>query len=98
MEAGARIVNSVVRGPSIIGQNAVIENSYIGPFTSIYHNVTIRDSEIERSIVLEHSQVLDLEVRLQDSLIGRHANVQRDDRKPKAMKLNLGDYSSVWVR
>ncbi|MEP6988398.1 MAG: glucose-1-phosphate thymidylyltransferase, partial [Chloroflexota bacterium] len=34
VEKGAKIINSVVRGPTIIGENTIIENSYIGPFTS----------------------------------------------------------------
>ncbi len=97
VEKGARIVNSTVRGPAIIGENTVIENSYVGPFTSIYHHVTIQNCEIERSIVLEHSAVRDLDVRLQDSLIGRYATVCRNDERPKAMKMNLGDHSTLWT-
>src|SRR2546426_40443 len=53
VEDGARIVNSTVRGPAIIGEQTRIENSYIGPFTSIYYGVEIIGSEIEHSIVLE---------------------------------------------
>ncbi|GAB4525283.1 MAG: glucose-1-phosphate thymidylyltransferase [Anaerolineae bacterium] len=97
VEAGAHIIDSVVRGPSIIGQNAVIKHSYVGPFTSIYHHVVVENCEVEHSIILEHSQVRDLGVRLQDSLIGRYAVVQRDDVKPRALKMNLGDYSKLWV-
>ena len=54
IEKGAEIINSVVRGPTIIGEHTRIVNSYVGPFTSIYHHVVVEDSEIERSIVLEH--------------------------------------------
>lgn len=97
VEPGARIINSVVRGPTIIGEQAVIENSYVGPFSSISHHVVIRNCEIERSIVLEHSIVKDLPVRVQDTLIGRHATVQHADEKPRALKMNLGDHSTVWI-
>lgn len=97
IEAGAKIINSVIRGPTIIGKNAVIKDSYVGPFTSIYYDVTVQNCEIERSILLEHSKVLDIEVRLQDSLIGVGAKVTRDDRKPRALKVNLGDHSTVWI-
>jgi glucose-1-phosphate thymidylyltransferase len=95
VESGAKIINSTIRGPCIIGENAVIENSYIGPFTSIYHHVTVQNCEIERSIVLEHSTLCDLDGRLQDSLIGRHAKVIKADSKPRTLKMNLGDHSSV---
>jgi len=30
-----KIVNSIVREPSVIGKNCLIENSYIGPYTSV---------------------------------------------------------------
>ncbi len=97
VEKGAKIINSVVRGPTIIGENTVIENSYIGPFTSIYHNVTVQNCEIERSIVLEHSTLADIGTRMQDSLVGRHAVVRRNDDKPKSLKMNIGDHSNLWV-
>jgi glucose-1-phosphate thymidylyltransferase len=97
VERGARIINSTVRGPTIIGEGTVIENSYVGPFTSIYHHVTVQNCEIERSIVLEHSTLTDLHVRLQDSLIGRSAAVRRSDERPHALKMNLGDHSSLWL-
>jgi glucose-1-phosphate thymidylyltransferase len=97
LEDGAQIINSVVRGPTIIGKNTVIKDSYIGPFTSIYHNVTVENCEIEHSIVLENSKVLNLDVRLQDSLIGRNAEVKGDKRRPHALKMNLGDHSKIWI-
>lgn len=95
VQDGAQIINSTVRGPAIIGENTKIVNSYIGPFTSIYHNVIIENCEIDRSIVLEHSVMRDIDVRVQDSLIGRHALVQKSEFRPKALKLNLGDHSKV---
>jgi glucose-1-phosphate thymidylyltransferase len=95
VESGAEVVNSVVRGPTIIGERSRIVNSYIGPFTSIYHDVTIENSEIERSIVLENSSIHDIPVRIQDSLIGRDVVLNRSPIKPKAIKMNLGDYSQV---
>src|SRR5690606_13157252 len=51
VERGAEIINSVVRGPAIIGEDCRIINSYVGPFTSIYHHTKIENSEIEHSIV-----------------------------------------------
>ncbi len=95
IQAGAEIINSTIRGPAIIGEHTRIVNSYIGPFTSIYHHVLIENCEIDRSIVLEHSVMRDIEVRVQDSLIGRQALVQKSEYRPKALKLNLGDHSKV---
>lgn len=95
IEKGAEIINSVVRGPAIIGENTRIVNSYIGPFTSIYHHCVIQNSEIERSIVLEHSSIADIAQRIQDSLIGRNVVLKRSPIRPKALKLTLGDYSHL---
>jgi glucose-1-phosphate thymidylyltransferase len=95
IEQGAEIINSVIRGPAIIGEDTRIVNSYVGPFTSIYHNVLIQDSEIEHSIVLEHSVIKDIPARIQDSLIGRNVELTRSPVKPKAYKLNLADHSVI---
>ena len=95
VEKGAVIENSAVRGPAIIGEDTVIRNSYIGPFTSIYHHCVVEQSEVEHSIVLENSSIQDVPYRIADSIIGRNAVLTRSEIKPKAIKVNLGDYSQV---
>jgi glucose-1-phosphate thymidylyltransferase len=95
IEAGAEIIDSTIRGPAIIGQRSKIVNSFVGPFTSIYHGVEIRNSEIEHSIVLENTKILDAGVRIEDSLIGKEVMVRRRGRMPKALRLMLGDQSDV---
>jgi len=97
IQKGAEIINSVVRGPSIIGERSRLVNAYVGPFTSIYHDVLIENSEIERAIVLEESEIRDIPARIQDSLIGRHVNLSRSPIKPKAYKLTLADHSQVGI-
>jgi glucose-1-phosphate thymidylyltransferase len=97
IEQGAEIINSVIRGPAIIGEETRIVNSYVGPFTSIFHHVLVENSEIERSIVLERSTIKDIPARIQDSLIGRNVTITRSPIKPKAHKLTLGDNSQVGI-
>ncbi len=97
IDEGVTIRNSIVRGPAVIGRNVIIEDCYIGPYTSLYHNVTVRECEIERSILLEESTVEKLGTRLQDSIIGRKAKLRSSESKPQALKMNLGDYSDVQV-
>ena len=53
IEAGAVVKGSRVRGPTIIGERTVIENSYVGPFTSIGADCEIRDAELDHSVVLD---------------------------------------------
>jgi len=52
------------------------------------------DSEIEHSIVLDHSTITNIS-RLQDSLIGREARVVRSGIRPHGTRLMLGDHSRV---
>ena len=97
VEDGAVIENSVIRGPAIIGARTTLRNAYVGPFTSIYHDVVIERCEIEFSIVLEHSVLSDVRGRIEESLIGRYAEVHTSARKPRAHKLMLGDHSRVGI-
>ena len=95
VEAGARIVGSTVRGPAIVGKGAVIENAYVGPFTSIGDGVIVRESEVEHSILLEGSRIVDVGGRIESSLIGRNAAIYRTQTKPRSFTFMLGDRSEV---
>jgi len=95
VEAGARIVQSMVRGPAIIGKGAVIESAYVGPFTSIGDGVRVRGSEVEHSILLEGASVTDVGGRIESSLIGRNVSIYRMAAKPRSFNFMLGDRSEV---
>jgi len=97
IEAGARIVNSTIRGPAIIGRNSQIINSFVGPFTSVQHDVIISNSEIEHSIIMEHSRIEDIGARIEDSLIGRNVQLLRCKNRPKTYRFMLGDRSDVML-
>jgi glucose-1-phosphate thymidylyltransferase len=91
----AKIINSTVRGPAIIGENCTIQNSFIGPYTSIGNNTEIIESSIEYSVILENTQIKNID-RLEESLIGRNVKVTKNSRKG-TIKLHIGDYSEVEV-
>lgn len=97
LQPGCKIVNSVISGPAIIGERTVIENSYVGPFTSIDHDCHIVESEIASSVVLENTTIRHLGHRIEHSLIGRDVQLAGDDRKPRGYQLILGDHSRVRV-
>jgi glucose-1-phosphate thymidylyltransferase len=94
VEDGAEIVNSRVLGPAIVGAGTRIVNSYVGPFSSVAADCEIVDSELEHSVVLMRSRIIDVP-RLTDSLIGRDVEVTRSPRRPRALRLMLGDHSVV---
>ncbi|MCE5315492.1 MAG: glucose-1-phosphate thymidylyltransferase [Armatimonadota bacterium] len=97
MGKGTKIINSCVRGPAIIGDECIVENAFIGPYTSINDRCKIVCSEVEHSIILEDSQVLNIGSRLEDSLIGKNVKIDKDGRKPRAYRMMVGDNSAVSV-
>ena len=82
VEQGAEITNSTVRGPVAIGAGTRVIDSFIGPFSAVGANCEVVNSEIEHSVVMDDSQVLDIP-RLEDSLIGREAVVRRTQSRPE---------------
>jgi len=95
VEKGAEVINSVVRGPAIIGSGSRVVNSFIGPFTAIDRNVQVYGSEVEHSIILEGSSINEVDRRIEDSLIGRNVEVGKSPLKPTAYRFMLGDNSKV---
>ncbi|GAA2934301.1 glucose-1-phosphate thymidylyltransferase [Streptomyces violaceus] len=96
VEEGARIVNSRIVGPVVIGAGTLVSDSYVGPFTSIAENCRITDSELEFSIVLRDSSIRGVG-RIESSLIGRHVEVTPAPSVPSAHRLVLGDHSKVQI-
>ena len=97
VEPGARILHSTVRGPAHIMAGAVIEDSYIGPYTSIGGNVRVVRSEVEYTVLMNEAQVIDLPYRLDASVIGHSVTIegQKKDHRKHTVQLVLGDFSQV---
>jgi len=94
VQAGAEILRSTIRGPAIIGEGTRVEDSFVGPFTSIYYGCELVGSEIEHSVVLEQSRIAGV-APIVDSLLGKQVDVSRSGRRPHAVRLMLGDHSHV---
>ncbi len=97
IEAGAKIINSNIRGPAIIGKNTVIENCYIGPFTSVGDECQLRNSEVEFSILLSRCQILDVGIRIESSILGYDVEVVRAECRPRTHRFMIGDQSRVEI-
>lgn len=95
LQEGARIVNSNIRGPAIIGRDTLIENSYIGPYTSIQDRCKITGSEIDFSIILSDATITNVGIRIESSLIGYDTTVIRGHEKPRTHRFIIGDQSVV---
>lgn len=96
VDEGAEIVNSTLRGPLVIGRGTRVVHSFIGPFSAIGNDCEIVNSEIEHSVVMDDSKVLDI-ARLEDSLIGREAIITRTQTRPRALRLMVGDHCQIDV-
>ena len=97
IEEGAVIRGSVLRGPLVVGRNTSIQKSYVGPFTSIYHDVVIQNSELEHSIILEDSRITNLGHRMERSLVGKNVEIVQSGMMPKAYRFMVGDSSRIEV-
>ena len=91
---GSRVVNSIVRGPIVVGENVLVENSFIGPFTSIGSGCRIISSVLEHCVLLEDTRIEQVD-RLEDSLIGKNSVVLKNHKVHQAYRLMIGDDSEV---
>jgi len=95
IEGGASVIRSTVRGPAVIGADALVEDAYVGPYTSLGEGVRVTRSEVEHSIILAGSVVEDLGTRMEASLLGRDVRVTRSDGRPKSLRMMVGDSALI---
>jgi glucose-1-phosphate thymidylyltransferase len=98
IEKGVSVRASTIRGPAIIGAGTEIADAYVGPFTSIQKNCRIVKTEIEHSIVLEGSEIIDVGARIDESLIGREVRIYKCPPKPVAYRFMVGDKSEIGLK
>ncbi len=91
----SKIINSTIRGPVTIGKDCYLENSFIGPYTSIADNTTLKEVDLEHSVILQGAKVIDISARIVDSLIGQRANIKESKQRPKALRFLIGDDSEI---
>ncbi len=91
---GSKIINSKIRGPVILGEGVRIEDSFIGPYSSIGDSTNIMHSVVEHCVILENCSITGID-RLEDSVLGRNVNVSANNGSHKAFRLLLGDHSTV---
>ena len=90
-----KIINSTIRGPVTIGENCELINCFIGPYSSIADYVKLNDADLEHSVILESAEVVGIEQRIVDSVIGQRAKLHLAPRRPKALSFMIGDDSHI---
>jgi glucose-1-phosphate thymidylyltransferase len=95
LEEGARVTNSVLRGPLIIGADTEVVDSFIGPFTAINHHCRLKGVRVGGSIILENTTIEDTHWPIEHSLIGRHVTLRGGQAVGGSYSLTLGDHSQI---
>ena len=95
VEPGAKVVRSRIVGPTILGENALVEDSTVGPGVALAAGCVVSASVVEDSIVLEGSKIVGAR-GVVASLLGRGVEVRRSGRGG-AHRLIVGDHSQVEV-
>lgn len=92
---GTKLINSTVRGPVVIGDDCYLENCFIGPYTSVGNNVSLIETDLEHSVILESAQINGIHQRIVDSVIGQRAKLVLAPKRPKALSFMIGDDSQI---
>jgi glucose-1-phosphate thymidylyltransferase len=92
---GTVIKNSTIRGPVVIGKNCEINDAYIGPYTAIYNDCIIKNSEVEYSILLSECKIIDVNIRIEHSLLGNDVEIVKANSRPSTHRFFVGDQSRV---
>lgn len=95
MGEGSKIIDSVVRGPAIIGKNVTVKNSYIGPYTALGDNVVVENAEIDASIVMQNCAIRNIPGRIDSSLLADNSKVESSVQVPATHRLILAENSYV---
>jgi len=89
IEPGAEVI-----GPSILGSDVRVgTGSRVGPYCAIGNAVSVRGSQIRRSIVMDRARIDG--VRIVDSLVGRNVELRAKHPFHEDIVLMLGDSSKV---
>ena len=79
---------AVIIPPAFVAENAIVERSVIGPYTTVASGATVIDSVVRDSIISDGATVT--ASTLEQSIIGNNAIV-----KGKFSRLNVGDSSEI---
>lgn len=86
-----QIKNSHLRGPSVIGEKVVIENSFVGPYSSIGDGCQIVNANIQNTILMEEVVIRNLIKPIDASLIGKGTLIEANRPVSNSTELFLGN-------
>jgi glucose-1-phosphate thymidylyltransferase len=95
ISSSAYLSDCVIQGPVTVAERAVIEDSFIGPYTAIGPDVVLSGAEIDNSMVLAGAEVRHPGSRIEGSILGERSQIMRNFELPRGLHLRLGPDSRL---
>jgi glucose-1-phosphate thymidylyltransferase len=93
LDGGATVTRSTIIGPTVIGADAVVEDSVVGPYASIGDRCHLTEVRIDHSVLLPDVTV-NGPLSITDSLVGRHSKITHGGDRHRLM---VGDHSMIEI-
>lgn len=90
-----RIKNSVIRGPTIIGDKVTIRDSFIGPYSSIDSNCFIIEAKIANTVLMKGVKISNLHRPLDSCLIGQGTVIEGNSELANGIELFVGNQCAL---
>ncbi|MFA5933485.1 MAG: glucose-1-phosphate thymidylyltransferase [Microgenomates group bacterium] len=94
---GCTIERSKIKGPVIIGDNVIIRDSFIGPYSAISDGCEIEGSEVENSEIMEKVKIKKFPGLIDSSLIGPESELIDGEKEKKTTSFFIGAKSKIIV-
>jgi glucose-1-phosphate thymidylyltransferase len=95
ISSSARVSSTTIHGPAVIGDGAIVEDSFIGPYTSIGPGAVVMGTEIDNTIVMTAAEIRHPGSRIEASVIGERACITRSFELPKGLHLRIGPDAQI---
>ena len=92
---GTEISNCVVHGPVAIADSAVLEDSFVGPYTALGPDTILSGAEIDNAMVLAGAEIRQPGSRISASIVGERAQIRRSFELPRGLQVALPARSSI---
>lgn len=95
---GSRVGAGVIlKGPMMVGENCVLEDCRLGPYTTIGNGAEITSAEIEHSIIFDEVDI-DCRIKIAGSIIGRNATIVSGHQTASPRhKMVIGDHTFIEI-
>ena len=95
ISSSARLSGCTLHGPVAVDDDAVIEDSYVGPYSAIGAGAVLSGAEVDNTMVLAGAEISHPGQRIEASIIGERASVVRSFALPRGLHIRLAAGSKV---